>query len=63
MNIVYSIGRYWLLIRRTFHKPEKWSVYWKSVFAEIEKLGIGSLGIVIIISVFMGAFIKIQMAY
>jgi len=63
MNILYSIGRYWLLMRRTFHKPEKWSVYWRRVFEEIEKLGIGSLGIVVIISIFMGAVITIQMAY
>ncbi|MEW6467939.1 MAG: ABC transporter permease [Bacteroidota bacterium] len=63
MNIFYSIGRYWLLVRRTFHRPEKWPVYWKRVFEEIEKLGINSLGIVSIISVFMGAVVTIQMAY
>lgn len=63
MNILYSIGRYWLLVRRSFQRPEKWSVYRKRILEEIEKLGIGSLGIVIIISVFMGAVVTIQMAY
>ena len=50
-------------MRRTFQKPEKRSVYIKRIFEEIDKLGIGSLGIVIIISVFMGAVVTIQMAY
>ncbi len=48
---------------RVFGKPEKKSLYWKQVVLEIDKVGLGSLGIVSIISVFMGAVILIQSAY
>jgi phospholipid/cholesterol/gamma-HCH transport system permease protein len=48
---------------RAFARPEKGEVFRKRVFEEIDKLGIGSLPIVIIISLFMGAVITIQAAF
>ena len=63
MNLLSHIGKYSLLMRRVFTKPEKYSIYRKQVLKEIESLGIGSLGIVAIISVFMGAVITIQSAF
>jgi len=44
-------------------KPEKHYVWFKNFIKEIEKLGVSSVGIVILISVFIGAAITIQMAY
>lgn len=49
-------------MRRVFRKPEKLSIYTRQMFYEIESLGFGSLGIVAIISIFMGAVITIQSA-
>ena len=46
-----------------FGKPEKFSIYRKQILKEIDSLGIGSLGIVTIISIFMGAVITIQSAF
>jgi phospholipid/cholesterol/gamma-HCH transport system permease protein len=46
-----------------FAKPEKHSVYYKETLKEIQKQGIDSMGIVAIVSVFMGAVITIQTAY
>lgn len=63
MGLFYHIGRYFLLLKRVFSKPEKFSVYYKETLKEIQKLGINSMGIVAIISVFMGAVITIQTAY
>ena len=63
MGVFYHIGKYFLLLRRVFAKPEKISVYYKETIKEIQKLGIDSMGIVAIISVFMGAVITIQTAY
>ncbi len=63
MNIFYHIGRYALLISQSFSKPEKGRVFRNQLFAEMESLGIGSLGIVSIISLFMGAVITIQSAF
>lgn len=50
-------------MKRTFGKPEKFSVYMGRIFEEMNILGIGSLGIVAIISIFMGAVITIQSAF
>jgi phospholipid/cholesterol/gamma-HCH transport system permease protein len=63
MNWLYHLGRYYILIRRTFQKPEKGKIFWKQLVREMDSLGIGSLGIVSIISVFMGAVICIQSAF
>lgn len=48
---------------RAFSKPEKFSVYRKEFFHEVDNLGIGSLPIIAIISLFMGAVITIQAAF
>lgn len=58
-----SFGRYILLLRLSFRKPEKFSVYWSEVMREMVSIGIGSLGIVVIISVFIGAVATIQTAF
>jgi phospholipid/cholesterol/gamma-HCH transport system permease protein len=58
-----SLGRYILLLRLSFKKPEKFSVYWNEVLREMVSTGIGSLGIIAIISVFIGAVAAIQVAF
>ena len=59
----HSFGRYILLLRLSFRKPEKFSVYWTEVMREMVSQGIGSLGIVSIISLFIGAVATIQTAF
>jgi phospholipid/cholesterol/gamma-HCH transport system permease protein len=63
MTWLQNIGKYYILMARTFSKPEKWSIYREQFFKEVDKLGIGSIGLVSIISVFMGAVICIQSAF
>lgn len=48
-------------MRRVFSKPEKWGVFGKRTVAEISKLGVDSIPLVLIISLFIGAVITIQM--
>src|SRR5665213_4638808 len=59
----YSFGRYILLLRLSFRKPEKFKVYWAEIMREMVSQGIGSLGIIAIISVFIGAVAAIQVAF
>lgn len=59
----HSLGRYLLLLRLSFRKPEKFSVYWAEVMREMVSEGIGSLGIIAIISIFIGAVATIQTAF
>jgi phospholipid/cholesterol/gamma-HCH transport system permease protein len=63
MTIITDIGRYLLMIKGMFSKPENWKMYWKEFIHQCSEIGIGSLGIVVIISVFMGAVSTVQTAY
>ena len=63
MTWLTNIGKYYILLSRIFRKPEKWSIYREQFYLEIDKIGIGSLGLVSIISLFMGAVICIQSAF
>jgi phospholipid/cholesterol/gamma-HCH transport system permease protein len=63
MQFIFHLGRYLMLIGQVFHKPEKRSIYHRQILVEMENLGLDSLGIVAIISVFMGAVVTIQTAF
>lgn len=63
MKIIVNIGNYFILMGRVLSKPERMKIYYKQTLKEIESLGINSIGIVIIISVFIGAVITLQTAY
>jgi len=63
LNIFYHLGRYVLLMRRMFARPEKFSMYWKETMRQMNDIGVGSLVIVGLISVFIGAVTAVQFAY
>ena len=63
MKFLYHLGRYYLLVGKVFSRPEKISIYYRRVLKEIELLGINSLGIVALVSLFIGAVITMQTAY
>lgn len=63
MNVFFHIGRYFMLLFKVFAKPEKKKVYYKQFMIEIQNIGINSIGIVVIISTFIGAVITLQTAY
>jgi phospholipid/cholesterol/gamma-HCH transport system permease protein len=46
-----------------FSRPENLKMFWKEFMRECEEIGIGSLPIVIIISLFLGAVTTVQTAY
>lgn len=63
MKFFNGVGRYFLLLKGMFSKPENWKVYWKEFMHQCSDIGIGSLGIVAIISFFIGAVSAVQTAY
>src|SRR5678809_201573 len=63
MKLFSSIGAYLLMMKGMFTKPENFKMYWKELMHQCVEIGIGSLGIVAIISVFMGAVSAAQTAY
>ena len=63
MKLFSSIGSYLLMIKGMFTKPENFKMYWKELMHQSVEIGMGSLGIVAVISVFMGAVSAVQTAY
>ncbi len=60
-NSIATFGRYCLFMKRVFSLPERWKVFGKNIISEISKLGIDSIPLVLVISIFIGAVIAIQM--
>jgi phospholipid/cholesterol/gamma-HCH transport system permease protein len=56
-----TLGNYLLLMGRTFSKPERMRMFGKEYIKEMAQLGVNSIGIVLLISFFIGAVICIQM--
>jgi phospholipid/cholesterol/gamma-HCH transport system permease protein len=63
MDFFTHFGKYILMIKGMFTRPENRRMYWKELMHQCSEIGIGSLGIVTIISVFMGAVSAVQTAY
>ncbi len=61
--MISRFGRYILVMLQVFRKPDRFKVYRKQLVVEINSLGVESLGIVAVISIFMGAVVAIQTAY
>jgi len=63
LRYLTDFGRYFLLLKKVFSKPEKPSVYYRQTIHELVSLGLSSIGIISVISFFMGAAITLQTAY
>lgn len=63
LRFLSAFGSYWLLLGKVFSRPEKHSIYYRQLMKELVSLGLMSIGIVTIISFFMGAVITLQTAY
>lgn len=63
MTFFNHLGRFLLMIRGMFTRPENFRMYWKELMHQCVELGIGSMGIIAIISVFIGAVSTVQTAY
>jgi phospholipid/cholesterol/gamma-HCH transport system permease protein len=62
-NFLYHFGRYVILMRSALSRPEKFAMYWKETMRQMNDIGIGSLIIVGLIAVFIGAVTATQFAY
>lgn len=62
MSLLTNIGKYFMMLRIIFSRPEKWSIFRNRIMNEIEIIGIKSLPIVALLSVFMGGVISLQTA-
>ncbi len=62
MKILYHIGQFGVLMKRVFARPDNIKVLSLQTLREMDKLGIGSIMIILIITFFMGAVVTIQTA-
>jgi len=62
-KLLTHIGRYLLMMKGMFTRPENLKMYWKEFMHQSAEIGIGSLPIVVIISTFLGAVTTVQTAY
>lgn len=63
MEFFTHFGRYLIMLKGMFTRPENGKMYWKEFMHQCSDIGINSLGIVSIISVFIGAVSAVQTAY
>ncbi len=61
INSISQFGRYCLFMRRVFTIPDRWRVFLQRTLQEVSKLGVDSIPLVVIVSLFIGAVITIQM--
>ena len=60
MSLIADTGRYILLMKRVLVLPDRRKMFFRQFPKELEKLGLQSLPIVVIISVFIGAIMTMQ---
>ncbi len=60
LKFLHAFGRYLILMGRTFSRPERMRMFFKQYVKEMAQLGVDSIGIVLLISFFIGAVICIQ---
>lgn len=63
MKFFTKFGQYLLMLKGMFTRPENPKMYWKEFMHQCVEIGIGSLPIVVIISLFLGAVTTVQTAY
>ncbi|MBT7895962.1 MAG: ABC transporter permease [Flavobacteriales bacterium] len=62
-KLLKQLGQYFIMMSKVFSMPEMKNIFFKKLSLELEKIGLDSLGIVTIISFFIGAVVSIQTAF
>ncbi|MCH2082649.1 MAG: ABC transporter permease [Saprospiraceae bacterium] len=63
LNFFHNFGRYLTMLWTAFSKPEKFSMYYKETLRQMNDIGVGSLTIVGLIAIFIGAVTAVQFSY
>lgn len=62
MNYIEHIGKYFMMLKEVYTKPQRKRVFIEALFREVEELGLKSIGIIAFISFFIGGVIALQTA-
>lgn len=63
MKFFYHFGRYVKMLFSLFSRPESVGMYFKELFRQMQLIGVGSVGIISVMSLFIGAVTAVQFAY
>ncbi|MGB0840105.1 MAG: MlaE family ABC transporter permease [Chitinophagales bacterium] len=63
LKTLNHIGRYTQMLMGMFSAPENAAMYWKETVRQMVNIGVGSLIIISVISMFMGAVTAVQFAF
>ncbi|OAV45455.1 ABC transporter permease [Lewinella sp. 4G2] len=61
-SFLEHLGKYFLLLKSAIAKPERFSMYYRETMRQMDAIGVGSLFIVLLISVFIGMVTAVQFA-
>ncbi|MDR2385190.1 MAG: ABC transporter permease [Tannerella sp.] len=62
IKALHQLGDYLILMKKAIAIPTRWSMFFKQLIREICKLGVDSIWIVVIISIFIGTVIALQIS-
>lgn len=62
-SVFYHVGKFVSWQKDIYKRPENMSMYYKEIIRQMYDIGIGSLTIVVIISLFIGAVTAVQFSY
>ena len=63
LSYLEDLGKFVLWQKEVFRKPQNWRMYYKELVRQTYDIGIGSLPIVLLIAVFLGAVTVVQFYY
>jgi len=63
MYFFYHFGRYLMLVKRCIVRPDKYAMYSKELFRQMTQIGVGSLAIISVMSLFIGGVTAVQFTY
>lgn len=63
MKVLEDLGRFILLIKHGFVRPPNWRMYGRELIRQMYDIGNGSLLIIILIAIFIGAVTAVQFLY
>jgi len=63
IKALHDLGEYFIMLRTAFSRPEKFSMYYRETMRQMTDIGVGSLIIVGLVAIFIGAVTAVQFAY
>jgi phospholipid/cholesterol/gamma-HCH transport system permease protein len=62
-NFFFHVGKYFQMLGKLFTKPERFRMYWRETMRQMNDIGVDSMLIIGIVSVFIGMVTAVQFAY